>query len=170
MKQKMLHLYCGNGKGKTTAAVGLAVRARGAGMKVVFAQFLKDGTSAELKQLKQMGVCVFSGNEPIKFTFQMSDDEKKAEKRRQTAMLQKAVEIPCDMLILDEACAAWQCDLVDRELLQKIVQSEKRTKEIVLTGRDPAEWMQEEADYITEMRCCRHPFDKGCASRKGIEY
>ena len=72
----LVHLYCGNGKGKTTAAVGLAVRHAGHGGKVVFAQFLKDGSSGECRVLAKLGVTVLAANPAGKFTFRMTDDEK----------------------------------------------------------------------------------------------
>ena len=107
MKSKgLLHLYWGSGKGKTSAAVGLAVRALGCGNRGVFVQFLKNGTSHELAPLRQLGAEIFWGKTVEKFTFEMSEAEKAALKIEQTEMLRCALLKPCDLMILDEACAA----------------------------------------------------------------
>jgi cob(I)alamin adenosyltransferase len=78
--------------------------------------------------------------------------------------------LPCDLLILDEACAAWQLDMVDRALLRQAVCQRPKHREVVLTGRTPADWMLEAADYCTEMRAHRHPYEHGIAARRGVEY
>ena len=164
MEKGLLHLYWGEGKGKTTAAAGLAVRALGCGRRVTFVQFLKDGSSHEL------GAAVFSEMEDSKFVFQMTPEEKAAACIRQTELLRRALAAPCDLLVLDEACAAWMLDTVDRDLLRQAVLERPAGCEAVLTGRDPAPWMRRAADYSTEMRCHRHPFEQGIPAREGIEY
>ena len=77
---------------------------------------------------------------------------------------------PSDLLILDEAGSAWELDMVDRELLQKAVLQRPAGRECVLTAHTAPEWMLSAADYVTEMKCRRHPYQKGIAARKGIEY
>ena len=89
---------------------------------------------------------------------------------RQTELLRRALAAPCDLLVLDEACAAWTLDTVDRDLLRQAVLERPAGCEAVLTGRDPAPWMCQAADYSTEMRCHRHPFEQGVPAREGIEY
>lgn len=165
----LVHLYWGEGKGKTTAAMGLAVRALGRGMKVSIVQFLKDGDSGELAPLRELGAAVYSGGAD-KFVFQMTPEEKVQAKAAQTDNLRRALEEACGLLILDEACAAWELDMVDRALLQRAVLERPEGREIVLTGRNPADWMQDAADYSTEMRCHAHPYEQGIAAREGIEY
>mgnify|MGYP000856913336 CR=1 FL=1 len=76
----------------------------------------------------------------------------------------------CDLLILDEACAAWQLGAVDREMLRQAVLGRPEHCEVVLTGREPADWMKEAAHYSTEMVCHSHPFDRGTQARPGIEF
>ena len=73
-------------------------------------------------------------------------------------------------MILDEACAAWNLNMVDRELLQNAVLHKPAEQELAMTGRDPALWMLDAADYITEMCCRRHPYEKGIPARKGVEF
>ena len=81
-----------------------------------------------------------------------------------------ALSEKADMLILDEACAALQLGMVELDLLQKAVLQKPEGQELILTGRKPADWMMEAADYCTEMHCWRHPYDKGIPARKGVEY
>lgn len=169
-----VHLYWGDGKGKTTAAAGLALRALGQRLPVVFLQFLKDGQSGELEPLRRLGAVVLSGEPGMKFVFQMTAEEKADLKGRQDRMLREAADrLPENgqgLLILDEACAALQTGTVSEPLLKEVVLHRPPEWEVVLTGRDPAPWMREAADYSTEMRCAAHPFHKGLPARKGIEY
>lgn len=165
----MVHLYWGDGKGKTTAAMGLALRALGHGRKVVIVQFLKDGSSGEIAGLRSLGATVYACPN-AKFTWLMQESERAQARENGTAALRKAVATDYDLLILDEACAAWQNDLVDHSLLQQIVEGADTRSEVVLTGRTPAPWMQAGADYSTEMRACKHPYEKGVTAREGIEY
>lgn len=165
----MIHLYWGDGKGKTTAAMGLALRALGHNRKVVIVQFLKDGSSGEIAELRYLGATVYACPN-AKFTWLMNDDERAQAREDGTAALRQATAAAYDLLVLDEACAAWQHDLVDRSLLQQIVKSSGTRSEVVLTGRTPAPWMQDVADYSTEMRACKHPFQEGVPAREGIEY
>lgn len=165
----MVHLYWGDGKGKTTAAMGLALRALGRGRRVVVVQFLKDGTSGEIEPLRRLGGVVYACPN-AKFTWLMDAAERAQARANATSALQAAIAQPFDMLVLDEACAAWQNDLVDRELLRQTVTRAGAGSEVVLTGRNPADWMQDAADYSTEMRACEHPYTKGVQAREGIEY
>ena len=170
MDKGLIHLYWGEGKGKTTAAMGLALRALGGGLGVTVVQFLKDGTSGELEPLRKLGVAVFSGKAGAGFVFQMTAEERAATRRLNTEQLRLALEIPCDLLVLDEACAAWQLDMVDRDLLKRAVLERPRGREVALTGREPAPWMVQAAHYSTEMRCHRHPYHQGIPARKGVEF
>ena len=163
----MLHLYFGSGKGKTTAAAGLALRALGHGKKVVVVQFLKDGTSGEIEPLRRLGAAVFACPN-AKFTWLMTPQEKAAALAHNTQTLEAALHMPCELLILDEACAALRAALLPEALLQKAVLN--APYEVVLTGRDPADWMLQNADYITEFTARRHPYEKGIPAREGIEY
>lgn len=170
MDNGLVHLYCGEGKGKTTAAMGLAARALGNGLRVTVVQFLKSGTSGELAPLQRLGAMIFSGKAGTKFVSQMNAAERAQTREMQTEKLRRALETPCDLLILDEACAAWTLEMVDPALLKSAVLERPESREIVLTGRDPAGWMWEAADYITEMQCHNHPYRRGIAARKGVEY
>ena len=170
MDKGLVHLYCGDGKGKTTAAMGLALRALGQGMRVVVVQFLKNGTSGELEPLKELGAAVYSGQPGAKFTFQMNAEEKAQATKENNARLAEALQQPCDLLILDEICAARNRGMVDEALAKQAVLERPQHREVVLTGRNPEAWMMEAADYITEMQPRRHPYEQGIPARKGIEF
>lgn len=166
----LLHLYYGDGKGKTTAAMGLALRAMGSGKRVVVLQFLKGGKSGEVPLLEQLGAKVYRGKAGQKFVFQMSEAEKDATRQLQNANLAAAMAEAADLLILDEAGSAWELDMVDKALLQKAVLERPAEQECVLTAHAAPQWMLDAADYVTEMKCHRHPYQKGIAARQGIEY
>lgn len=166
----LVHLYYGDGKGKTTAAMGLALRAIYAGKKVVIVQFLKNTVTGEIRILEQLGVKVYKGKQGNHFVSQMTEAEKTVTRKMQTEHLLSAVKEKADVLILDEACAVWQKDMINRELLQKTVLEKSDEQELILTGRMPAEWMLEAADYCTEMKCHKHPFQTGIRARKGVEF
>ena len=170
----LIHIYCGEGKGKTTAAVGLAVRHAGFGGKVVLAQFLKDGTSSECRALSKLeNVTMLAANPCGKFSFQMTGEEKQqcsaAIGRTFAAATGFAVREGATLLVLDEVCAAVSGGFLSEEELIAFLDGKPDDLEVVLTGRNPSEGLQARADYITEMVKRRHPFDKGIGARKGIE-
>ena len=165
----LVHLYWGKGKGKTTAAMGLALRALGHGRRVTILQFLKDGTSGEIASLIRLGAVVYAGKTEPGFASCLPESTQSGIRERQNRLLRRAVESDCQLLILDEACAADQLNLVDRELLKEAVLKRPEGREVVLTGMNPAGWMTEAADYCTEMHCCRHPYQRGIRAREGIE-
>ena len=156
----LLHLYYGDGKGKTTAAMGLALRAMGSGKRVVILQFLKGGKSGEVPLLEQLGAKVYRGKAGQKVVFQMNEAE--------TDTMEPL--LTCDLLILDEAGSAWELDMVDKALLQKAVLERPAEQECVLTAHAAPQWMLDAADYATEMKCHRHPYQRGISARQGIEY
>ncbi len=170
----LVHLYCGEGKGKTTAAVGLTVRCAGAGGRVVFCQFFKDGSSSELRSLEKLpGVefCLCTKKYGL-FRF-MSEEEQARARADYTALLRTALEKARDgaaLLVLDEAVSACRHGIIPQEELLRFLDTRPEGLEVVLTGRDPTEELQERADYITEMVKRRHPFDKGIGARKGVEF
>lgn len=170
IERGLLHLYWGDGKGKTTAAMGLALRALGSGKRVVIVQFLKGGKSGEIPLLEQLGAKIYRGKAGQKFVFQMNDAEKAATRELQNANLRAAQQEPAELLILDEAGSAWELDMVDKELLKAVVLERPAEQECVLTAHGAPDWMLEAADYSTEMKCHRHPYQKGVAAREGIEY
>lgn len=167
----MLHLYCGNGKGKTTAAMGLALRAAGRGKRVVIAQFLKGADSGERFALAQLPqVTLLPVPDTVKFSFRMTEEECRAEAQRYQDLLAQIRQAAqdCFLLVLDEACAAVNTGLLPLEDLLSCLDS--LACEVVLTGRDPVPQLVERADYITSMEAVRHPFEQGISAREGIEF
>lgn len=170
MNKGLVHLYWGEGKGKTTAAFGLALRMLGSGGTVTVVQFLKDGQSSELEPLRKLGATVYSGQAGTGFFSQMSPEERQQVRARHDDLLRRALETDCDLLVLDEACAACKNDLVEEDLLREAAARAEQEAEVVLTGREPAAWMQDAADYSTELRAVKHPYTRGIAAREGVEY
>lgn len=172
----LIHVYYGAGKGKTSAALGLALRASGSGKKVALVQFLKDIASGELSQLNLLpNVTVLRGKDPSKmFTFDMNDGARAATKRIHDENLSRALELvrggDCDALILDEALDALELGLLDAGAFSELVRNKPAPLELVITGHRPIEWIIELADYVTEMTKIKHPYDKGVAGRRGIEF
>ncbi|WP_455529910.1 cob(I)yrinic acid a,c-diamide adenosyltransferase [Ruminococcus sp.] len=171
----MLHIYCGNGKGKTTAAIGLTIRANGSGMKTAFFQFLKNGSSSEIGILEKLeNNTVICCTKCTKFTFQMNDQEKQAISKVHTDMLMKACSLieneGTQLIILDEFLDAYNKKLIDTVLADSFIKDCSDKAEIVITGREPPEHFMKAADYITEMKAVKHPFNNGISARKGIEY
>ena len=167
----MLHLYCGNGKGKTTAAMGLALRAAGRGKRVVIAQFLKGADSGERLVLSQLPqVTLLPVPDTVKFSFRMTDEERQAEAQRYQQLLSLICKEAqdCFLLVLDEACAAVSTGLLPLDELLSCL--DRLNCEVVITGRDPAPQLIERADYITSMEAVRHPFTQGVTAREGIEF
>lgn len=170
-----IQIYTGNGKGKTTAAVGAALRCAGHGKRVLFSQFLKDGSSGEIKMLEQLpGICVVPCREKFGFSFLMTKEERAHAVSCYTAYLWKILEEAMrgeyDMLILDEAIAAYNLAFFDTDSLLTFLKEKPEGMEVILTGRNPAPELLALADYISEIQKIRHPFDEGLAAREGIEF
>lgn len=171
----MVHIYHGDGKGKTTAAMGLALRALGHGQRVAVVQFLKDGTSGELAALANLsGATVLAPRSAGKFTFQMTAEELNALKAEQEGLLAQArglVEAKaCDLLVLDEVLDALSTGTLDAAVLMDLLHGFDERAEMVLTGRNPSAELLALADYVTEMRCEKHPYQRGVAARVGVEF
>lgn len=169
-----IHIYTGDGKGKTTAAVGLAVRFAGNGGKVLFTQFLKDGTSSEIGVLKEIpNIRVRSFTEQLGFSFYMNEEQKKSAAEKYTAYLKEIIgtaeKMTNGLLVFDEALAAYNLDFIDHTLFLNFLKNKPESLEVVLTGRDPAPELVALADYVSEVRKVKHPYDRGIMARWGIE-
>lgn len=171
----MIHVYYGDGKGKTTAAMGLALRMLAAGRRVVIVQFLKDGESGEVRMLSsRLGVPVFAGAPTGKFTWEMTNEElaavRKAHDKNLAAALDEVEASGARLLVLDEVLDALAMGLVDAAAVTRVLKRGTGELEVVLTGRNPSEDIASHADYLTEMVCKKHPFEQGVPSREGVEY
>jgi len=172
----LTHIYYGDGKGKTTAALGLAARASGCGKSVVIVQFLKDWKCGELESLALLPkVTVFRGKSSGGvFLRDMSNEDKAATKAIHDENFIKALELQkngqCDLLVLDEAIDAYRLGVLDPKLFEGLVANKPATLELVITGHNPDARLLELADYVTEMVKHKHPFDIGVSARRGIEF
>ena len=167
-----IHVYTGNGKGKTTAAFGLALRAVGAGMKIFIGQFVKGKTYNEnvaivryLKNIrvKQYGLGCFIVNTP-------TEDDIKAAGKGLDEMRKIIQKGKYDMVIMDEVNIALYYKLIDIEDLLEIIKNKPEHVELVLTGRYAPQELIDKADLVTEMKEIKHYYRKGIEARKGIEY
>ena len=169
----LIHIYCGDGKGKTTAAMGLALRAAGSGRKVLLLQFLKDGKSSEFASLAHVpGIAVVPQTCSFGFSWTLTDGERAEARAYYTGLLEDAFRRAggFGLLVLDEAMGACSTGMVEEVRLLELLGQRPAELEVVLTGRDPSQAMQDAADYVTEMRKVKHPFEQGIPAREGIEY
>ena len=162
----MIHLYTGEGKGKTTAAIGLAVRAAAYDAPVIFSQFMKGGNTGELSTLAKLGnVQILRSEKDFGFYHQMSEEDKQELTQIHNGILRQLLQAADEgrgaVMILDEITYPVKWKLLDLALLEKLLRRGCEECELVLTGRNPAPFLVEAADYVTEMRCVRHPFEKG---------
>ena len=169
----LIHIYCGDGKGKTTAALGLALRAAGSGKKVLLLQFFKDGRSSEFAALDHVpGIEAVMQTRSFGFSWTLSEEEKKEAKAYYSGLLEEAFRRAgaFDMLVLDEAMSACTTGMIDEARLLRLMEEKPEELEVVLTGRNPSQALVDAADYVTEMKKIKHPYERGVAARKGIEY
>ena len=169
----MIHIYCGDGKGKTTAAVGLTIRGVGAGKKVLFSQFMKSGKSSELKVLRGLeNISVVTCQTVTGFYKNMTPEQRAQVSKDYSAMLQEVLRASddADLLILDEIISACNHGVVEEAVLCRFLKEKPEHLEAVLTGRNPSEQLLELANYVTEMKKQKHPYDEGVSARLGIEF
>jgi len=175
LKNGYVQVYTGDGKGKTTAALGLGLRAVGRGLKVVMFQFLKGAPSGELEStpLLEGRFKIIRLAETKKFFGSMIETEKAELKTRLQAELKQVEDVlagsACDILILDEIMAAYHGGLISLEEILSLIDRKPPTMELILTGRSAPEAIIARADLVTEMRPIKHYMDKGVPARIGIE-
>lgn len=171
-----LHLYTGEGKGKTTAAMGLALRSLGHERRVFIAQFMKNGRSGELKALAQFpNASIFEAKPTTKFTSRMTKDELVEETKIQTAQARELIERIAkekpELIVLDELAIALYSNLVDENTANRLIGEALLYGECVITGRYAPSWLSERADYVSRITPEKHPFKtEGLHARKGIEW
>ena len=175
MEKGLIHIYHGDGKGKTTSAIGLSIRALGAGYKVIFVQFLKGGETSELKVLDQIDdVEIIRCQKEYGFTWELSELETEELKQEHIEIFEKVVE-KCKkedrkvLVVLDEICATYKLALMDKKAVIDFLEHHNDNLEIVMTGRNPEPELIAVADYISEIKKERHPLDAGAGARIGIE-
>lgn len=174
----MLHVYTGNGKGKTTIAIGLAMRARGTNLRVAWVAFDKGGIDdmySERTLLRDMGVAFYAtGMSRItrdgKFRFSITKEDKQqgAYALEQIDTLVRSDEY--DMLTLDEICPSLHLGIVQERDVQKCLEGISSEKEIICTGRYAPDWLIDTADLVTELKEVKHYFTQGHDAKKGRDY
>ena len=170
----LIHIYCGDGKGKTTTGMGLCARAAGYGYRVLIYQFMKDNTTSERHLLElSENITFVDGLTQEKFSFQMSPEEKEQHRafyEKQFQMVtQKAKEERFDVLFLDEIIYTIRAGLFHETLLLDFLKNKPPHLEVILTGQGPDQALIDAADYVSEICKRKHPFDQGMAARKGNE-
>ena len=176
LEKGLIQIYTGNGKGKTTASIGLGVRACGNGFKVIMIQFLKSGITGELNILNKLGdnFKVYRFEKEKDFTWNLTEEEKVELKKEVLEAITFAKKVVsdnmCDMLILDEVMAAINGGYIKENDIISLMDLKPDNMELVLTGRDVPKAIAEKSDLITEMREVKHYFNKGVSARKGIEF
>ncbi len=177
LEMGLLQVYYGKGKGKTTAALGLAVRAVGQGLRVNAIQFLKPRSAPA-------GITNIASRLGDNFVLERINDDSficKVSERLHTKSIKLfAEELPrvkniiqkadYDLVILDEVLNAVSLGLITEEALRELLKSKHPKVELVLTGRSAPPWLIEQADLVTEMNMIKHPYQRGIQARKGIEY
>ena len=173
MERGYIQIYTGNGKGKTTAALGQAVRSAGAGLRTFIIQLMKEYPYSELDGLEPLADRITIeqyGGDAFVYKGEAPDEEEKAKAAR---ALERAAEVmeagEHDVVVLDEACAAIYFGLVTTEDVLAVVDRKPDSVELVLTGRYCPEELVEQADLVTEMREVKHYYQDGVRARKGIE-
>lgn len=166
-----VQVYTGNGKGKTTASLGLSVRAAGAGLKVFIVQFLKQGDYSEIKALErfpelitveQYGLGRFVKGKP-------SPEDVKAGKKGYERVVEVLTQGLHDVVVVEEGNVAVMCGLLSENDLLKLMDLKPDHVELVITGRGATPGVMDRADLVTEMREIKHYYKNGVTARTGIE-
>jgi len=166
-----IHIYYGEGVGKTTRAVGLCTRAAGKGLGVVFVQFMKSGTSSEVAVFRQLPNVEYYC--PGKHPFILSKGPGPIHYRHAAQALdraRRAAEEPIQLLICDEILNTLIFGILPKEDLLDLIERCRSKVDLVMTGRHAPREIIEAADYVTELIQVKHPYYKGVRARKGIEY
>lgn len=173
----LVHIYTGDGKGKTTTAFGLAMRCAGNRKRVYIVQFLKSTPTGEVKLIESMqnpDLQVFRFESPHGFFPHMDMTQKEvlnSEIKNALDFIEKCLrDNECDMLVLDEILGAAENGLIDMQQIQGIISLKPETMELVLTGRNAPPELVCAADYVTELKHIKHPYEQGILARCGIEY
>jgi cob(I)alamin adenosyltransferase len=168
----MIHVYTGDGKGKTTAAFGLAIRSFGQGGRVLIIQFLKSELSGEGMSAQKLGIEVICRAKPQGFIWEMDEESLRLLCEDTRATFEECVKRAgdFDMLVLDEIICAVDRGIIDENVVLDFISRVPPGLEVVLTGRGAGPRLMEAADYVSQISCVKHPFNCGTPARKGIEY
>jgi len=173
----LIHIYCGDGKGKTTAALGLVVRALGNNYKVVIVQFFKSWNTGEISTLQKLdNISFIRCNVPAVFSWELKDEQiAPLIEEHNSVFLQVISQCKCNdngkiLIVFDELIGTYNENFIDNEMVLNFLKNKPANIEVVLTGRNPRQELLDIADYVSEIKKVKHPFDKGIKARKGVEY
>jgi cob(I)alamin adenosyltransferase len=171
MKRGYIQVYTGNGKGKTTSAIGLCIRAAGWGYRSIIIQFMKGREYGELKTInnylyKYIHIQQFGRSN---FVYDSPTDEDIRLAKEGLEVAYKSFQHDYDIVVLDELNVAYYFGLVGKEDIIRVIDSKPSSVELIITGRYAPHFILERADLITEMREVKHYYKKGILARKGIE-
>jgi cob(I)alamin adenosyltransferase len=165
-----IHIYTGDGKGKTTAALGLTLRAIGAGYRVYIIQFLKGQDYSELKSLKPLEAVTLKRFGEKNYVLKPGQAKDRQAARQALAWSQKILRSGrFDVVVLDEVFLALFFKLLPVSAVVELLKNKPQNVELILTGRRAPERIIRLADYVTEMKEIKHPYKHGLLARKGIE-
>lgn len=176
LKKGYIQIYTGNGKGKTTAAIGLATRAAGNEYKVTMVQFLKGGATGELESAKRLQPYfnIYRFEKPRGFFWTLNEEQiselKEEIQEAYRFCLKQFEERACDILIMDEVMGALSNKLLSEEQILELMDKKPEDIELIMTGRNVPENILEKANLVTEMKEVKHYFAEGVPARKGIEF
>ncbi len=174
MGKGLIEVYTGTGKGKTTAAFGLALRALGHGKRVYVIQFLKKSFSGELKSAELFGekfiVEQFGKDEKLCTRKTITAEDRKAAQKGIQRAYEVMFEKKCDILILDEVNVTISLGVLEVKDVLELIKNKPEEMELVLTGRNAPDEIVKIADLVTEMVNVKHPFQRGTQTREGIEF
>lgn len=172
----LVHIYTGDGKGKTTAAIGLGIRACGRGMKVLMVQFLKGSQTGEMLTIEKLkpDFELYRHKEIGKFSWNMTQEELEEMKKNIENLLQYAVKEAMsgrrDLIILDEIMATITSGFIVMDEVLSFIKNKPSGLELVMTGRNAPPEMIQLADYVSEIKAVKHPLVMGIPAREGIEF
>ena len=173
MRRGLVQIFTGDGKGKTTAAIGAVIRALGHGLRVYVAFFMKGdypyGERSILSQLPNVTIASF-GSRGFIDPANIKPEEKEQAKRALAAAREAMLSGSYDLVVLDEVNLAAAWNLVELDEVLKLIEDKPPGVELILTGRRADSKLAKAADLVTEMLKIKHPYDEGVAAREGVEY
>ncbi|MGL5648639.1 MAG: cob(I)yrinic acid a,c-diamide adenosyltransferase [Clostridium sp.] len=176
LEKGLVQIYTGNGKGKTTAAIGQGMRAYGNGLKVTMLQFLKGGYTGELKTVEELNdnFKIYRFESKKDFVWNLNEEQiellKKEIRVGYNFILERLEKNDTDLLIIDEIMGALGNKFLTVEEVLYIIENKPENMEVIMTGRNVPQEVIEKADLVTEMKMIKHYYEKGVTSRRGIEY
>lgn len=176
LNEGFVQIYTGNGKGKTTAAIGQGIRAYGNGLKVIMVQFLKSGKTGELNTMDELGENfeIFRFEKKRGFVWTLTEEEKLEVKKEVKVAYDFILDViencKCDMLIIDEIMGVLKNEFLSVEDVLNLIRKKPKNMELIMTGRNVPEEIVDKANLVTEMKEIKHYYKEGVTARKGVEF